>query len=44
MEKEKKQIIIDKIKICLMEIAIPSIISIVVSILTVNLCIKLGIA
>ena len=44
MEKEKKQIVIDKIKIFLMKIAIPSIISIVVSILTVNLCIKLGIA
>lgn len=44
MEKEKKKIVIDKIKIFLMRITIPSIISIVVSILTVNLCIKLGIA
>lgn len=44
MGKDKKQVVIDKIKICLMEIVIPSIISIVVSILTVNLCIKLGIA
>ncbi|MFR9276484.1 MAG: hypothetical protein ACLVK5_00055 [Peptoniphilus senegalensis] len=44
MEKEKKQVVIDKIKICLMEIAIPSVISIVVSVLTVTLCIKLGIA